>query len=231
MYQYVYLLWYGPKVTTTFTRRYKNQKRLHRLKVRHLAFSVPSNLDLNKRRYALYVPSNWNSTILQSKKKRATFSLIYLTSLTYYFKLIVPNKGTRWTFDVQTNTILVEAFYASNFLRMYWNRLAALLHNFSTVFFVKLKFKGKGYYLYKNSRNTLTTQFGHSHRIYIYSFFISVKFLSKTSVFLFGFSKRDLLNVGYTLRTARPINLFTGRGVRFNRQILYRKTGKISTHR
>lgn len=224
-------MWYGPKPTTTFTRRYKNQKKLHRLKVRNLAFSIPSNLDLNKRCYALYVPSNWNSTILQSKKKRTTFSLLYLTSLTYYFKLIIPNKGTRWTFDVQTNAILVEAFYASNFLRMYWNRLTALLHNFSTVFFVKLKFKGKGYYLYKNSRNTLTTQFGHSHRIYIYSFFVSVKFLSKTSVFLFGFSKRDLLNVGYTLRMARPINLFTGRGVRFNRQILYRKTGKISTHR
>jgi ribosomal protein L6P/L9E len=225
------MLWYGPKVTTTFTKRYKNQKKLHRLKVRHLAFSVPSRLDLNKRKSALYIPSNWTSTILQPKRDQSRFTLLYLTSTTYYFKLILPTHGLLWVYDVQTNTILVEASYISNFFRMYWGSLTALLHTFTTVFFVKLKFKGKGYYLYKNSRNTLTTQFGHSHRIYIYSFFVSVKFLSKTSVLLFGFSKRDLLTIGYQLRAARPINLFTGRGVRFNRQILYRKTGKISTHR
>lgn len=219
------MLWYGPKVTTTFMKRYKNQKKLHRLKVRHLAFSVPSKLDLNKRKYALYIPSNWNTMVLQPKQNHTKFALLYLTSPIYYFKLILPTHGARWVYDVQTNTILLEAAYASNFFRMYWGALTSLLHTFNSLFFVKLKFKGKGYYLYKNSRNTLTTQFGHSHRIYIYSFFVSVKFLSKTSVLLFGFSKRDLLTIGYQLRAARPINLFTGRGVRFNRQILYRKTG------
>jgi len=105
------------------------------------------------------------------------------------------------------------------------------LYQFTLPVFLKLKFKGKGYYIYKNRRNTITPQFGHSHRIYIYSYFTTVRFLSKTSVLLFGFSKNDLFRVGYQIKHARPINLFTGRGVRFNRQILYRKTGKISTHR
>jgi ribosomal protein L6P/L9E len=119
----------------------------------------------------------------------------------------------------------------SNFYKLYINKVKQLLQSFSQVFFIKLKFKGKGYYIYKSSRNTITTQFGHAHRIYIYSFFISVKFLSKTSVFLFGTSKNDLLKIGYTIQKARPINIFTGRGVRFTRQIIYRKTGKISTHK
>lgn len=111
------------------------------------------------------------------------------------------------------------------------DRVQLLLHSFSKVYFKKLKFKGKGYYVYKSSRNTITTQFNHAHRIYIYAFFVSVKFLSKTSVLLFGTSKNDLLKVGYELQKARPINIFTGRGVRFNRQIIYRKKGKISTYR
>lgn len=105
------------------------------------------------------------------------------------------------------------------------------LYQFSLPVFLKLKFKGKGYYIYKNRRNTITPQFGHSHRIYIYSYFTTVKFLSKTSVLLFGFSKSDLFSIGHQIKKARSINLFTGRGVRFNKQILYRKTGKISTHR
>ena len=105
------------------------------------------------------------------------------------------------------------------------------MYQFHVKAVLKLKFKGKGYYIYRNSRNTIAPQFGYSHRVYIYAFFITVKFLSKTSVLLFGFSKSDLLNAGHDIKKARSINLFTGRGVRFNRQILYRKTGKISMHR
>jgi ribosomal protein L6P/L9E len=66
-----------------------------------------------------------------------------------------------------------------------------------------MKFKGKGYYIYKNFRNTIAPQFGYSHRIYIYAFNIRVKFLSKTSILLFGLSKRDILSVGYTFKSKK----------------------------
>ena len=61
--------------------------------------------------------------------------------------------------------------------------LNELVSSFSRVFFIKLKFKGKGYYLYKNARNTITPQFGYAHRIYKYNYTTAVKFLSKTKVF------------------------------------------------
>ena len=98
-------------------------------------------------------------------------------------------------------------------------------------FILKLKFKGKGYYIYKNTRQTITPQFGHSHRFYLYSYFISVVFLSKTQVLLFGLLKSDLSIIGHAIRSMRSINIFTGRGVRFSRQIIYRKTGKVSSYR
>ena len=94
-----------------------------------------------------------------------------------------------------------------------------------------MKFKGKGYYVYKNSRHTLAPQFGYYHKIYVYAFNTSAKFLSKTSVLLFGLSKNDLLTVGYDFRSKKPINIFTGRGVRFSRQVVYKKTGKVSSYR
>jgi ribosomal protein L6P/L9E len=94
-----------------------------------------------------------------------------------------------------------------------------------------MKFKGKGYYVYKNFRHTLAPQFGYYHKIYVYAFNVSVKFLSKTSVLLFGLSKNDLLTVGYDFRSKKPMNIFTGRGVRFSRQVVYKKTGKVSSYR
>ena len=98
-------------------------------------------------------------------------------------------------------------------------------------FFKKLKFKGKGYYLYKNLRNTLTPQFGYFHRIYVYSFFNRVKFLSKTKFIVFGLIKNDVISVSHNIKSKRYINIFTSRGVRFARQIVYKKTGKVSSYR
>ena len=102
---------------------------------------------------------------------------------------------------------------------------------FSQVQFIRMKFRGKGYYIYKTLRNTIAPNFGYAHRVYIYAYFVSLKFLSKTSIILFGLMKSDLFKVGLDFRNTRPINVFTGRGVRFTRQLIYRKTGKVSSYR
>ena len=96
---------------------------------------------------------------------------------------------------------------------------------------MKIKFKGKGYYIFKNKRNTITPQFGYSHRIYIYSYFTSVLFKSKTSILLFGLTSEDIISSGFIIKKTRPINIFTGRGVRFSRQIVYKKAGKVSSYK
>jgi large subunit ribosomal protein L6 len=109
--------------------------------------------------------------------------------------------------------------------------LNTLFASFYKPFFKKIKFKGKGYYIYKNKRNTITPQFGYSHRLYLYSYFSSVKFLSKTSIFIFGLLKNDVLQIAQSVKSMRPINIFTGRGVRFSREVIYKKVGKVSSYR
>ena len=102
---------------------------------------------------------------------------------------------------------------------------------FSQVQFVRMRFRGKGYYIYKTTRNTIAPNFGYAHRLYVYAYAVSLKFLSKTSIIMFGFCKKDLLEAGYGFKSTRPINIFTGRGVRFARQTVYRKIGKVSSYR
>jgi ribosomal protein L6P/L9E len=58
-----------------------------------------------------------------------------------------------------------------------------------------------------------------------------MKFLSKTTIYLAGLSKNDLLMVGKVIQNSKYINIFTGRGVRFIKQIIYKKTGKVSSYR
>lgn len=121
--------------------------------------------------------------------------------------------------------------YTNNFFRLYFTELNQVFASFHRPFFKKVKFRGKGYYIYKNKRNTITPQFGYSHRLYLYSYFSSVIFLSKTSVFVFGLVKADVITTCMGIKAMRPINIFTGRGVRFSRQIIYKKVGKVSSYR
>jgi len=119
----------------------------------------------------------------------------------------------------------------NNFVSSYLSHVKKTLSVFTKPVFTKIKFTGKGYYIYKNSRSTIAPQFGFSHRLYIYSNFISVKFLGKTKVMLFGFIKTDVLLVARQIKLRRSINVFTGRGVRFSRQVVYKKPGKVSSYK
>ena len=176
----------------------------------------------------LNLPSMWNFVALQntSQSKR-----LFIYSSIYYFMIPIPVRKWLVYFDKNTSTITISSLYFTNYTLTYWTSLVHLFYIFHRPFFIKLKFKGKGYYIYKNKRNTITPQFGYAHRIYKYTFNTSVKFRTKTSIILFGLVKRDIIESGFLIKNMRPINIFTGRGVRFSRQIIYKKTGKVSSYR
>ena len=94
---------------------------------------------------------------------------------------------------------------------------------------IKIKFEGKGYYLYKNLRNTLAPKFGFAHRIYLYYFLSWIKILSKTKLLVYDNVKVNLLNNVNNLKLLRSRNPFTGRGVRFGRDVRFKKRGKVSS--
>nr|QCU82630.1 ribosomal protein L6 [Pseudourostyla cristata] len=134
-------------------------------------------------------------------------------------------------YDPFTNAIHFELKYANYFYKTYWKYFKKIFYSLSLLFFKKIKFKGKGYYLFKDSRHTIALKFGYSHRIYIYINYVSVKFLSKTSVLMFGINNNDIITKSYELYNTRTYNIFTTRGIRFAKQIIYKKAGKISTYR
>lgn len=156
---------------------------------------------------------------------------VYMYSQTYFFQLVLPRDSSYARIAATPCVIALTLPYNYNFTRLYLVELRKVMSMFYRPTFMKLKFKGKGYYIYKNKRNTITPQFGYSHRLYTYAYFVNVKFLSKTSIFIYGYVKSDIVGVSQAVRAMRPISIFTGRGVRFSRQIIYKKAGKISSYR
>lgn len=228
-------MWYG---TTYLQKIHKNSKKVYKRQnksfntfVKTLAFPILRYGSLFGSTFDLYIPSGWNLIILKPKTVTSSNLILYIYSEIYYFKLAIIQSFLFWNYNNYSHSLRISNRYVSSFYRTYFTKIRNIFYSFSKLFFLKLKFKGKGYYIYKTYRNTITHQFGHSHRWYIHAYFVSVKFLNKTTVFLFGSSKRDVFVIGHSIKHSKFINIFTGRGVRFVKQILYKKTGKVSSYR
>jgi ribosomal protein L6P/L9E len=221
------LLWYGSKKHSLLVT--KKKKSSSHKQTRLKLFKNPQNSQNNKITYNLYVPSIWKSALITNMQKKKQY--LYLYSSAYFFKLPLPSLKKSITFDRNSNLFKLNTLYTNALSRTFFKNFSKCVSTFTLPIFKKIKFKGKGYYIYKNYRNTITPQFGHSHRMYLYSFFTPVKFLTKTSILLFGTNKSDILNSSKKIKALRPINIFTGRGVRFSKQPIYKKAGKVSAYR
>jgi ribosomal protein L6P/L9E len=193
------------------------------------SFLINKKFSFKNFKYFLYLPSNWNFILFQ--KKNLNFLNLYMYNFNYFFILPFFKKFLCFNYDNSINVISLNFYFKNNFFSLFWGYFKILFFSFSKIFFKKLKFKGKGYYIYKNTRNTIALQFGYSHMMYIYSFFVTVKFITKTTILMFGTNYISILKKSYSLFNIKTINIFTGKGIRFSRQIIYKKTGKVSSYR
>lgn len=194
----------------------------------------PALNNTNPHSLMFYIPDNWNFVLIKKNSKIKTnycSFIFYFVGPVYFFLCPLNLFFSNWTWSSNPAVFSMHTVHRSNYVRTFWNRLILIFQSFTKIFFVKLKFKGKGYYIYKNKRNTVALQFNYSHIKRLYIYFTYVKFLSKTSILIYGIDPRELISASNLFIKVRPINIFTGKGVRFNRQIIYRKTGKVSSYR
>lgn len=204
-------------------------KKINKAKFLRSKITTLSKFSKTFKKVNVFVPKRWSLVILKSDKQQ--FYVFKLFSNVYYIKFSLPFIKTTLNYCPNTSVITISSYLLPILTSSWIKSINAMFYLFSSFIFNKLKFKGKGYYIYKNLRNTIAPQFGYYHRIYVYSYFNKVKFLSKTKVLLFGLTKEDILVSSYGIKGKRPVNIFTSRGVRFARQIIYKKTGKVSSYR
>ena len=224
-------MWYGKYTKLNFCRIYKRRKLNYNKSSKKINILKPKHFSLNYTSSIVTIPSNFSALLFKNKDLRHEHTICWFYSSRYYVRFVVPTERAALKLDPNTSSLFFRGFYTAAAELLWIKCFNNFFRVFTSRFFRKLKIKGKGYYIYKNFRNTITHQFGHSHRLYIYSYFIVVKFLSKTSVLLFGSSKKDIFLVSRNIKASKPLNIFTGRGVRFTRQVIYKKTGKVSAYR
>lgn len=179
--------------------------------------------------FIFYIP-NFMKFYLCKFKHLNVFG-VFMVSDVYFFKFFFSSKNINKIFiDPELSAITVLDMPYEPTLKVFHNFYLKTFYSFFRIFFFKIKFRGKGYYAFKGRRNTMTTRFGYSHRILFFFFNLKVVFLSKTSFIFFGLDFCDIKKAAYSFYFSKPFNIFTGRGVRFSKQKLFKKAGKVSTY-
>jgi len=239
-------MWCGPRKSVNLNNRLVHQIKRHRAKKSRIRGWKPRTFGQAHKRYmGIHIPSPWNFILFRKTYRKRTqywlnhagllYKLLFMYSATYYCMCPLPfhwrtHQQNRFNFSAEITARQVSHYVATYFTKFY--TVFSALHR---PFFHKLKFKGKGYYMYRNRRNTITPQLGHAHRILTYTFYLGVRFFkrgtTRRSIVLTGLLKEHLHKAAWNIRQMRRQNIFTGRGVRFSRGSIYKKPGKISTYR
>ena len=134
-------------------------------------------------------------------------SLNTIVSKFYYTQYLIKSKST-----------------ALNYLNKYY--IEAL-----TIIWLKITFRGKGFRIRKFKKiNKLTFNFGHSHwtRMCFLEKNMNIFRIHRQNYMVVVYNYSILENFVKTIKTIKKLNKYTKRGLRFKKQEVFRRFGKIS---
>jgi large subunit ribosomal protein L6 len=210
---------------------HSHKKARTRARLRFLNIRTTKRIRLKKSgQYTkFYIPYTLECTVLQSSTAAVQ---VFISGPQHFLSFPLFNSSDLHSYDQVSRVVTFTQVRVSAFEIIYMKFLKLLLTSIVQRFFCKMKFRGKGYKLGRSrGRRTLAFQFGHSHRIFEYTYYATVKFIVKQALTLHGINLFDIRRIAQNIRRWRPINIYTGRGIRFNRQAVYRKQGKVKAYK
>lgn len=115
-----------------------------------------------------------------------------------------------------------------NFFEFFLKNLFFSLQNY---FLKKIKFKGKSYKIEKVNKKKYVYEFNFGHSIFtcVNVKNAKIKQIQKIKLFLWSTNNIKLMVDATIIRSLRPWNKYSQRGLRLGKQLIYKKAGKKST--
>lgn len=149
---------------------------------------------------------------------------IYLYENNYYFKILVK---TNYIFiNKETNNIKIQN---NDFMinKKIEKELKKFLISLNSYFFLKIKFKGKGYKINFFKKTKLIKFFFGSSHIQIFKLKnILIKKISKYKFILKNTNLENLNSISKKIIQIRKINPYTLRGIRITKSIIIKRKGR-----
>jgi ribosomal protein L6P/L9E len=165
--------------------------------------------------------------IFITKKNKLNF--LYNYNLFFFGNFEVQNKNMTY-FDKTTNTTIKNNKLLKYNYKNKNRKMKLFLTGISYFFIKKIRFTGKGYRIKKSKRGSFKFYFGHSHNTYFFSGGLSARRNKKHRLTMFSNNLKKMNTVAKRLSNIKQINIYTKRGLRCKRQLIFKRLGKKSTY-
>jgi hypothetical protein len=175
----------------------------------------------------IFIPSNFYIYILAINLKKKNNYNLYLMNDNYYIILYLYNINiNNFIFlNKNTNSLILKNYTKNSNIKTFNTNLYNFLFSLDYLFYKKLKFTGKGFKIRKKFDNIIL-YFNTAHlTLMINRNNISLRLLKNKYIFLRSNKYYNYLD-GFFFKSVRQNNIFTKRGLRFCRQLTYKKKGK-----
>jgi hypothetical protein len=160
------------------------------------------------------------------KKKNKTSQLFYCYNKIYFYKFSFE----KFIFDVNLNSITAIIDNNNELDIFEKNVFKKFIKSLDCYFFLKIKFKGKGYKIkYSKKRKFMRFFFGRSHITFMKYKNVIIKKTLKYKFVLKSNNLEKLKFVGNKTKNIKNVNIFTSRGIRISRSVLFKRRGKKNT--
>lgn len=180
--------------------------------------------------FIINIPLNIKIVYWLNKKSDKNVN-IFLFDNSKNLKLNVKIEKSGINHDLYSNSIILEKKIIFNHKNKVSSNLYNLLKSWNSYFFIKIKFKGKGFRIrFLKKLKLVKFFFGRSHKTFMLFKFVMVKRINKYKFIIKGLKKEKLIENSKKITNIKPINFYTLRGLRKSRQIIFKRKGKKGTY-
>lgn len=169
-----------------------------------------------------FIPYNLNFILIENKF--TNYKRIYFYNDNFYF--FTNQFNNKIFIDKNTNIIKIKCIN-NDFNKSYSTEINNFLISWDSFFFKKIKFVGKGF-KFKKKINNLFLFFNRAHKCFFIGNNIILRRLSKNKVILLKNNYKHLIYDCLIIKKIRWLNIYTKRGLRTVRQIVFKKRGKTA---
>jgi len=180
--------------------------------------------------YYLFCPSKVN--LYHLKSVRNYILMVYRSK--YFWFAISGNSFL--TCSAEFNIISIKAITNSGLFKQHLIALNYFIFSWVSFISKKIKFKHKGAWVnvISSKLRVLILNFRLAHLAYLFNQRVLIrrrkKHFSFHTLLYLGYSTKSLLTMGTSVYRFFKLNKFTFRGIRFSRQRLIKKEGKVSKY-
>lgn len=177
--------------------------------------------------FNINIPISFDIIVLENKKNNNDLTIILYNKL---YSITLINNKKKIKIDLESYSIKIDSgiSYTNN---LNFKQINKFFKTFEFYFFIKIKFKGKGFKIKFNKKlKIIKFFFGKSHMTFFKLKRIKLKKITKYKFILKNLNFNKLKTNASKITRIKPMNVYTLRGIRLSKQIIKKRKGKKSSY-